>query len=109
MEYINRKIKELRKEHNMTLKEVAYYLGVTEATVQRYESNKGINAIPYDRIIGYSKLFGVSPSALMGYKEVPKYVDGTVELIDLFSKVTIEQRDAVLNLLRSFVNSANNN
>lgn len=35
-------------------------------------------------------------------KKVPTYVEGTVELIDMFSKVTPEQRKAVLNLLRSF-------
>lgn len=35
--------------------------------------------------------------------EVPEYVPGTVEIIDLYSKATPEQRQAVLNLLRSFV------
>ena len=36
-------------------------------------------------------------------KEVPKYVPGTVEIIDLYSRATPEQRQAVLALLRSFV------
>ena len=36
-------------------------------------------------------------------KTIPDYVPGTVEIIDLYSKATPEQRQAVLNLLRSFV------
>ena len=43
----NDRIKTLRKLHDLTLKDVAKRLGVTEATAQRYESNS-IKTIPYD-------------------------------------------------------------
>ena len=44
----------------------------------------------------------------MGYEEekseVPEFDPDHLELIDLYSKLTKEQKQTVMNLLRSFVN-----
>lgn len=65
---IGEKIKQLRLEHQMTLEDVADYLDVSRATVQRYESGV-ISGIPSDKIEKLSTLFGVSPGYLMGWVE----------------------------------------
>lgn len=64
----SKRIKEKRKEANLTLLEVAKYLGVTEATVQRYESGN-IKNIPYEFICKFADLFHCSPSYIMGWEE----------------------------------------
>ena len=60
------RIKELRLAQNMTLLEVANRLGVSESTVQRYESGAIAN-LKYDTIIDLANLFGVDPCYLMGW------------------------------------------
>lgn len=63
----NEKIKSLRLQSGMTLKDVAKNLNISEATAQRYENSNGIKNIPYEAIEKYAKLFGVSPSYFMGW------------------------------------------
>lgn len=62
----NERIKNLREREKMTLKEVADYLGVSEGTAQRYESN-AIKNIPYEIIVKYARLFDQSPCYIMGW------------------------------------------
>lgn len=63
----NERIKYLRETKDLTLKEVAKILDVSEATAQRYESN-AIKNIPYEVIIKYAELFGCTPSYIMGWE-----------------------------------------
>ena len=65
---IGEKLKLLRKRHKMTLEDVAEHLSVGRATVLRYE-NGMITNIPSDKIEILARLFGVSPSYLMGWDE----------------------------------------
>lgn len=55
-------LKSLRKSNNLTLEEVGKRLGVSKATVQRYES--GMIDIPYNRICQLSDIYNVEPSYL---------------------------------------------
>ena len=63
------RIKELRKQHGMTLAEVAKKIGVSESTMQRYESSK-ITKIKYETMEALANLFQVSPDYLMGWNDV---------------------------------------
>lgn len=67
---INNKIKELREQSGLTLKQVAEFIGCSVATAQRYESENGIKNIPYDAIAKYAELFNVSPSYIIGWKDI---------------------------------------
>ncbi len=66
MNKINEKIKEMRLKRGLTLLEVAEYLGVKEATVQRYESGS-IKNIKYEIICKLADLFCCDPCYLMGW------------------------------------------
>ena len=52
----------------MTLLEVAKKLGVTESTVQRYESGV-IENLKYDTIVKLANLYRTTPAYLMGWTE----------------------------------------
>ena len=67
----NEKIKSLRLQSGLTLKDVAKKLNISEATAQRYENSNGIKNIPYEAIEKYAKLFKVSPSYFMGWETIP--------------------------------------
>lgn len=63
---MSNRIKALRIEKDMTLRQVADALGVSEATAQRYESGN-IRNLKYDTMVNLSALFDVTPAYLMGW------------------------------------------
>lgn len=63
---LNVRIRQKRMEAGLTLLEVADFLGVKEATVQRYESGS-IKNIKHETICKLAELFRCSPSWLMGF------------------------------------------
>lgn len=68
MREINNRIKEMRLRCNLTLLEVAEFLGVREATAQRYESGS-IKNIKHETICKLAELFACDPSYLMGWTD----------------------------------------
>lgn len=65
----NMRIKHLREQNKLTLKEIASKLGCSEATAQRYENNNGIKNIPYEVILKFAEIFDVSPAYIMGWDD----------------------------------------
>jgi transcriptional regulator with XRE-family HTH domain len=59
------RLRELREERNLTRREVALRLGVTESTIVRWESRE--RRIPDERKLELAELLGVTPSQLMGW------------------------------------------
>lgn len=62
-------LKQKRKELRLTLKEVAEYVGVSEATVSRWESGNIAN-MGRDKIAKLAKILELSPSVIAGYADV---------------------------------------
>ena len=67
MAILNERIKNMRLKHQLTLLDVANYLNIKEATVQRYESGE-ITNIKHNTIVSLAKLFKCSPVFLMGWE-----------------------------------------
>lgn len=61
----NDRLRRLREQNGYTLKEIAGKLGVSEAMVSRHESST--KNIPYDNIEAYAKIYGCTPSFIMGW------------------------------------------
>lgn len=103
-----------RKEMGMTLFQIAEAMGVTEATVQRWESGN-IKSLRYAKISRLADILQVTPAALMGWedldaptgKQEPATQAGSgftpeqAELIRLFQAASPEIRAAALAVLRS--------
>ncbi len=71
MAILNDRIKNRRKLLNKTLLELAEYIGVKEATMQRYESGE-IKSIPYDNIVLIAECLDCTPQYLMGWSDYIK-------------------------------------
>ncbi len=67
MAKVNQRMRELRERNHYTIKEMSDKLGVSVATAQRYESDKGIKTVPYEIIEKAAKIFDVEPSYIMGW------------------------------------------
>lgn len=101
MEIYNKRIHEMRIQRKKVLKDVANYLGVAEATVQRYESGKGIKSIPYETITKIAKFLECTPAYLMGWEDIEEKAktankviedEGAMRLIKYYSLLTEEQK-----------------
>ena len=62
------RIREIRKQKGMTLLQVAEKLGVSESTVQRYESGN-IKNLKYETMVALANIFNCNPSYLMGWED----------------------------------------
>jgi len=71
MAILNDRIRERRQQLGFTLLEIADYLGVQEATVQRYESGD-IKNIKHDTVLRLSKILRCDPAYLMGWTDSSK-------------------------------------
>lgn len=66
-------LKNRRIDLGLTLKDIADAVGVSEATVSRWESGEIAN-MKRDKIAALAKVLAISPSTIMGWEETsPKY------------------------------------
>lgn len=98
-------MKELRIEQGLTLKQIADKIGVSEATVQRWESGN-IKSLRQGRIAMLAEILHTTPSHLMGWDEpdaVEEIQDELFEkrkiLFDLSQKATAEDLDKFIKML----------
>ena len=103
---IGKTIKEKRIELGLTQKEVADYIGVTEATVSRWES-ANISNMRRDRIAKLATILKMSPADIMGInstklKEIPKVPPNATPIDDLVSELFADRPD-ILALLTNGV------
>lgn len=93
MAIINDRIKQRRLELGYTLLEMAEFLGVKEATAQRYESG-AIKTIGHDTITKLSVFLKCSPSFLMGWEEkaVPVPATSVFPLSELEKEIVFHFR-----------------
>ena len=75
MSVLNERLRECRNSCGFTLLEVAEIVGVSEATMQRYESGE-IKNIKHSTIVTLANKYGVEPAYLMGWEsnDITEYV-----------------------------------
>lgn len=64
----NERLKEIRKEKNVTQGQVAEYIGTTRANYTGYET--GARKPPHDKIIKLANFFGISTDYLLGLTDI---------------------------------------
>ncbi len=67
-EQVGSRIRQIRKDRNMTLLELADKVGLSEGTVQRYESGN-INNVYIGMVQKFAEALNVDPGFLMGWKK----------------------------------------
>lgn len=65
------RLKEVREENNLTIKELANSIGLSEGTLSRYENGKMEPKRTTIKVL--SEMFSVNPAWLIGYDEASKY------------------------------------
>ena len=92
-------IKDLRNKNDWSQDELAKKAGYTNrSSIARIES--GEIDLPYSKILVFAELFGVNPVELFGFEEEEEQ---QAEVNRLFHKLSDDQQEAFLALLRSTV------
>lgn len=65
---LSEKIRILRQQRGLTFEEIGDYVGVSKATVLKWESGK-IQNMRRDKIVKLAEILRVSPAELLGYPE----------------------------------------
>lgn len=106
---IGNNIKKYRKEKNLTLKELAEKVELTEATVQKYEAGN-IKKIDIEMLKKLSDALGVLPEHLTEWdkEEYQKYREtkqGSQEakIIKMYSQLTFGHKKAVRSLMENLL------
>lgn len=81
-------IKNRRKELGLTMKEVAKAVGVSEATVSRWESGD-IGDMKRSRIAALAKVLRISPNVIMGWKDEEDFKLGNLLSTDDENLITL--------------------
>ncbi len=104
------RLKKLRIEQKLSLKEVASRIGISSVTLSRYENLDIVN-IPSDKIELLAEVYHVSPAYLMGWENrqhepTPQMAPYTLHcteteknLIQKYRKLTQEGKETVLTIL----------
>ena len=104
------RIKELRKEKDLTLEQVAAIVGVGKSTVRKWETGMIAN-MKRDKIASLAKALGTTPEYLMGWEEKKsspnelQLTEGERFLIELFRRVPEENQQMVLKMIRAALGS----
>ncbi len=64
---LSNNLQRLRKQCGLTLEEVAEKIGTSKQTIHRYE-NGIISNVPADKVEALARVFGTTPSELMGWQ-----------------------------------------
>lgn len=107
---VGNNIKKYRKDNKMTLKELAEKIGLTEATVQKYEAGN-IKKIDIEMLKKIADALNIKPEKLTGwesqesyteYRETKKGEDEAL-LIKMYSQLTHGHKKAVRTLIKSLL------
>lgn len=96
-------LKKLRKEYNISQKQLADVVGVSQQSINKYENH---NIEPdIATLKNMAKFFNTSIDYLVGYKENEANFSNTKELLRLFNLMTDEQQNIFIEQGKAFVNA----
>lgn len=97
------RIRELRKQHKLTLKELGAKMGVAENTMSQYEL--GRRQPDQETIVKLAHYFGVTVDYLLGGDppENPSVSQQEYQLIELFREMTPDERGMVETIVQSIL------
>lgn len=116
MKTLQQRIKERRKQLNLTLADMSSQLGITDATLNRYESGS-IKTIKYDMIVKIANILQCSPQYLMGWSdhitEPPQYDSNNEnqemisEFIRILKKLSPKDKIQLMSIIYDFEDKLN--
>lgn len=96
---VNEIIKKRRKELDLTLKQVAEQLGVSESLISRYES-KDVKNMGIDKLVPLAKILKCTPAYLMGWENEETPISKEQQQINTISNYLYENSKVTLSEIK---------
>lgn len=90
-----------RIDLGLTMKDVAARVGVSEATISRWESGD-IENMKRDKIAALAKALQISPSVIMGWDE-PECTQDEIVLLEAFRKLNSKGKRRVMDAINDYL------
>lgn len=111
---VGKNISKYRAESHLTLKEVAHKVGITEATMQKYEAGN-IKRVDIDMLSKIAAALGVKPEKLVEWESKEEYekyrTEKSSKIDDEFFRqyklLTKAQKETVRLMVEGLVNAKN--
>lgn len=81
----SKRVKKLRKKHNITQRELAKKLDITSSAVGTYEQEKQLPRV--SKVSELATLFNVSVDYLLGHTDIPESVNSIIKAISKNNKL----------------------
>lgn len=96
------RIKELRKQHRMSMEELGRHLGVGKTAIYKYENGE-VENLPRSSIEKMAIIFGVSPSYLMCFDQWDENAEALSDEVMLYNRIQAKWGKEAFNLMMNFV------
>lgn len=98
---IGLRIKQLRKEHNMTAKELAKLCNTSQPVISKLENgNRSVDVLTLQKIC---KVFNITLSDFFSYDNLSETINSNLkELLNNAKSLTPEQLQSLNNLIKTF-------
>lgn len=104
------RIRALRKDNGLTMKQLGKKIGLAESTISQYETGK--RNPDNETLLKLGEIFGVTVGYILGSEEKEitpgeqALTEGEKTLLELFRKIPSEQQEMVLQMIRAALNAA---
>lgn len=96
----SRRINELRVKHGYTIEKLAELVGVSKATISKWE-NGYVDNMRQNNVGRLAKVFGVSPTYILGYDEEDSIRES--EFTTKYEQLSEDQKILIDNLIETFL------
>lgn len=104
------RIRALRKDNGLTMKQLGKKIGLAESTISQYETGK--RNPDNETLLKLGEIFGVTVGYILGSEEKEiapgeqALTEGEKTLLELFRKIPSDQQEMVLQMIRAALNAA---
>lgn len=104
------RIRALRKDNGLTMKQLGKKIGLAESTISQYETGK--RNPDNETLLKLGEIFGVTVGYILGSEEKEiapgeqALTEGEKTLLELFRKIPSEQQEMVLQMIHAALNAA---
>ena len=99
------RIRDVRRDRGLTMRELGAVLGVSESAISQYETGK--RQPDYESLLRLSEYFNVTVGYLLGVEEEQKPPEALSDerFAELFNGLDARDQDTVLRLMQSMIDA----
>jgi len=98
---MGQRIRDLRKEHKMSMEELGKHLGVGKSAILKYEKGE-VENLPRSTIEKMAILFGVSPSYLMCFDQWDENSEALSDEVKLIERIQVKWGKDVVSIIQHY-------